>query len=157
MSAFENSKRHFETVRTSLEHNWSLYRDQQGIFNRLIWPNHIDNVYNEIEKIVGIWQRLQMETVNNKYSHIEPKRTAEDLKKYLELSGNYKAGDKLNRTQLYKALECIFYQIELEQLNRELKDHEAEAMDKLETLLQELPRDILRDTEEYNQAEWAII
>lgn len=156
MSAFVCTQKHFKDVRTSLEHNWSKYRDQSGIFNRMIWPNDIDHVYDTINKAVTYWQRLQVETVGYKYAHGDTDKAAKEIADKLELTGEFEPGRKLDRVQLYKALQCISYQIETEHLPRKLTSEEKLYLQLLETIINDLPADIVRDTEDYKEMAWSI-
>lgn len=63
-------------------------------------------------------------------------------------------GQTINTFQMLKYLECIYYNIELDTINRPLNELESDSMDCLRNAISEIKSVIIKELPEYQAAKW---
>lgn len=156
MSCFINSSIHFANVRKSLEsfQTRQLYNnDINNLFPGIKDPEKVESI---TEIIIKIMIGLQIESV---YIYSSEQLTKE--KKNLLQEGTAAAamrnGKKLTNIELYKALQCIRYQIEDNEIirYRDLTEQEKKVLSFIDQFLNILAVQIISELPEYNTAAWA--
>lgn len=155
MSCFINSPIHFANVRKSLEslQTRQLYsNDINNLFPGIKDPEKVETI---TENIIKIMIGLQIESV---YIYSSEHLTNE--KKNLLQEGTAAAmrnGNKLTNIELYKALQCIRYQIEDNEIIRlrELTEQEKKVLSFIDQFLNILAVQIISELPVYNTAAWA--
>jgi hypothetical protein len=161
MSSIILSAKHFNSVEKSLQtlmmtdfHVPYELKHFDILYSRRIAGT--DAIYDEVTRIMNIIRNLSCECVVMQYKH-HYKVPARQVK--LEQADLLKHPDqfvRLNFTALYKAVECVNYQIELKQLKREVTQEEKDAVLFLRELAIALAKEIVRVTPEYDAAQWWI-
>ncbi|WP_270561474.1 hypothetical protein [Bacteroides cellulosilyticus] len=167
MSSFINSSKHFASVKKSII--TLRYREKDIMkfkIARLLPELSVLNSRNQemaeekINEIIDTIIDIQVICVCLQYKHhyigtLDKKiyETQEHIK------GNLETGEILSKIALFKAIQSILYQIELEHLTdlRPLSQKEETALKFMDILKEALMYSIIRNLDEYDKAEWCIM
>lgn len=114
---------------------------------------------NEISGIVDTLRILQATCVTLQYKHHYQGTLDKEIQEQKDTLLTFKGGGvHLDKVGLYKALQCISYQIETKHLKdlRGLTGEEQNAMIFLTAMENDLAADIVRDLPAYESAKWEI-
>lgn len=146
MSSFQCTDKHFRTIEKG------LIKRQSESHCYALREYHTASM---ITDLVKEWHKLNQVTVSIQYK--------EPIDNYALTA---KKGDSLTDVQLLKALQCLYYQIEMEQFDqtykepknfvREATDFEKEIYKVLEEVIQYLSSKVISALPEYNDAKWSI-
>lgn len=163
MSSFVHSAKHFNSIEKALQLafvNSNVYYTYR-IKRKFNMKNMgVDATYEKITEFVDTLRSLNALCVSLQYKHhYEGVLDAEIQSQTNFLMLNKSENVGLNKIALYKALQSLDYQIEIEHLKdlRELTTQEQDAMGFLSMIIDDIAHDIVRDLEEYEKANsWSI-
>ena len=166
MSSFICSPKHFNSVETALK---SIISDKdfdtpyslKPIYPKLFNKSNLNykELSNQIKDIVDTLRKINVLTVSLQYKDNYIGTLDNEIQKEINyLLTNRNNEQYLSPTALYKALQVINYQIEIEHLTeiRELDTHESNALLFLKEITIAVATFIVTNTEEYNNADWSI-
>ena len=171
MSAFICDPKHFTSIKdaTFRKFRKSFNGDWKGLnthdFKKYLEPAATlppfkleDFTKNLIDKYIDVLIVLSVETVCLKYKHhLEEGQTVErDIKDQTRAAKRRTEPAELSDTALFKAIQCMEYQIETEHLNRPETTLEKEAQEFFKTLKIQLALIIAGTSADYEKAKWAI-
>jgi len=113
---------------------------------------------NKIKSMVDIMRELNVVCVSLQYRHQYEGKLDNEIAEQLTIVKTGNECETLNKYGLYKSLQCLNYQIELEHLTsiRELTEQEKEAIKFFEILKREIAFSIVDNSPEYNNCSWSI-
>jgi hypothetical protein len=139
MSSFLHTPNHFNSIENSL----ISLKQKKYIFNRI---SKLD-----ISECIDVHRKLSVICVFNQYK--EKFDVEKNIKNLLD---NKTACILLNPIELYKAIDSMEYQIEIQHLGREITDDETRAINLLKDIKINLADFIIDKLPEYDKAKWLI-
>ena len=112
-----------------------------------------------VQELTNSLRSLNALCVTLQYAHHYEGRVDQEIKEQTDGLINEKSGGELlNKVQLFKALQCLNYQIETSHLTelRELTIDEANAMKFLDVFTDALARFIVSSSSDYDKAKWEL-
>jgi hypothetical protein len=112
-----------------------------------------------ISKVFDTLRELQVLCVSLQYKHHYTGKLNEEIQEQKDILMTEKTETVyLNNINLYSALNCLNYQIELEHLTEitPLSQEQKKAYDFLSRLIDALAHRIVRESKDYNKANWSI-
>jgi len=163
MSSFIPSAKHFKSIEaTFIDLNWNdnFYYpyDLKEDFPNLYSKNSAKQMHNSIKDVVGVLAEITALCVCLQYRHEHEGTLDKAIEDNTIAAKAEVKGYILTKTELYKALSCVKYQIELEHLKdlRSLTEREEKAMKFLRVMIFHLAEDIVSGTALYDAARWEI-
>lgn len=164
MSSHISSPKHFNSV----EYNLRVYLIQDKIrvpykiYKRipaLAADQDTDEFQTEIRSIMNTLRKITVLCVTLQYAHHYEGKVDEEIKRETdELLNTVRPHIPLTLVGLYKAMQSLSYQIELDHLKdiRDLTKEEEDAMFFLKHMLDALAHHIASHLDEYDNAKWCI-
>jgi DNA primase len=167
MSSFINSSKHFASVKKSIialryrekeimEFKIARLLPELSVFNNRNQEMAEEKINELIDTIIDI----QVICVCLQYKHHYIGTLDKKINETQEhIKGNLETGEILSKIALFKAIQSILYQIELDYLTvlRPLSPKEEIALKFMDILKEALMYNIIRDIDEYDKAEWSIM
>jgi hypothetical protein len=128
-------------------------------FEDLYYEKDTIIVANLIGEIFDTLRNISVLTVNYQYGKHNPETIHEDIKTdLLILMGEKHTSVPLTDVEVYKAIQCLFYQIEIEHLVaiRPLNDFEKNSMKFLKDFNEKMGKFIINNLPNYQNAKWSI-
>ena len=165
MSSFIHTGCHFNSVERAIQYalvsreEFFTYRLKRKL--PLLDDNHygIDRVYEQTTRYMDCIRKLSVLCVSLQYKHHYEGTLDREIEVQTEILMRDKSESKvLNKVGLYKALQSMGYQIEVEHLRglRELTQEEEEALQMIQILEDDLAHEIVHGLSEYDNAEWSL-
>lgn len=166
MSSFINTPEHFNSIERKLHYMamgrnfyvpYSLKKIAPKFYDRQHY--NTDEVLEEITDFIDTMRELNVICVNLQYRHNKIGALDSEISNgiaYVKTKNTNTA--ELSEIGLYKALQCMTYQIETEHLRelRSLTQTEENALYFFEEIKKALAFDIVSNLPEYNNAAWSI-
>lgn len=161
MSSFINTINHFGSIYRSIIKLNNAPEKCRLISTRMRYTiaNFGDDFYKGVSNLVYTVIKLQIECVEIKYQQYRTENLENRIFSYQEYMKSFKlAGHALSYPTLIKAIQCMLYQIETEQLKgvRRMTKQEAIALKFFKDLEYSLLVFCMDNTPEYQQASWSI-
>jgi hypothetical protein len=165
MSSFICSSKHFNSIQKTLEFfthgkNYSFPYELKTVCPKMYDNKHYSTelIEQEVREIVNALRELNVYCVLLQYKHHYEGRLNNEVQDQLEIIRDSEGGNILSLVELFKALTCVRYQIELEHLKelRELASLENRAMSFLNIMINDLACEIVRELPAYDDASWEI-
>lgn len=166
MSSFICSPKHFNSIEKSIieltQSNsfYFPYAFKDCLPELYSSKNFLDKDINaKVENLIDRLRELNALCVTLQYKHhYVGTLDAEIQAETVNLLTNKKERQNLPKIGLYKALQCVSYQIELEHLKelRELNEAEKLALLFLKEMINALAHDIINHLPEYENGKWEI-
>lgn len=144
MSSYINHPFHFNSIKKSVR--CGMVGFGNDMYNKAVhrlryienMPETSDNYKTVMVELIEELQNLQILCVNYQYSGFETNNAENDIKTAQQFAKDYTRGTILEGPAIYKGLNCILYQIEIDKLEhiRPLTHREKLAFDIADLIIQ---------------------
>lgn len=170
MSSFICSSNHFNSVESKLCEIWEnkFFRNQETLYFETSFTKAYayelyqiadrERAINTIKRYMNAIRELSVICVSLQYRHHHDGNLDEYITANIKELKTCKAKTKLSYIELYKAIQCILYQIETYHLTsiRALTEDEENALKFFKGLQTEVPQFLISTSKTYNECQWAI-